>query len=168
MNVQELYRVTVPVYVQFLKACSGVLDKAAAHAEAHKIEPAALLDARLFPDMWPFRRQVQAASNHAVRGSARLGGVELPTLSEAAASFADLKQRLAETVTFVQGVDPAAIVKGFSREITFPMGNEQRTMTGERYFLSISLPNFFFHLTTAYDILRHNGVPLGKADFTGG
>jgi hypothetical protein len=157
----------VTVYSRLLGQLLVTIDKAAAHAETHKIDPAALLDARLFPDMWPFKRQVQAATNHAFRGVARLAGLPIPEITNAATSFADLRQRVTETLAFVEGVDAAALEDGTTREITFPMGGDQATLTGADYFLTFSLPNFYFHLTTAYDILRTNGVPLVKDDFVG-
>ncbi|MCB1498961.1 MAG: DUF1993 domain-containing protein [Bauldia sp.] len=163
----SIYDASVPVYVRLLGCLKGQLDKTEAFAAARKIEPEALLDARLFPDMWPFKRQVQATTNHAFRGTARLAGLDIPKITEAAGSFADLHGRVDETIAFIKGPDRAAVEAGATREITFPMGDQQRTMTGAEYFQTFTLPNFFFHLTTAYNILRHNGVPLTKTDFTG-
>jgi hypothetical protein len=163
----SMHQASVAVYVKLLNTLSATIDKAAAHAAQHKIEPSALIDARLFPDMWAFGRQVVAATSHAVRGTARLAGLPIPTLEEKTASFADLKNRIAQTITFITSVDKAAVDAGDTREITFPMGDQQRTMVGADYFLTFTLPNFYFHLTTAYDILRHNGVPISKTDFTG-
>jgi len=163
----SIYEISVPVYVKLLGGMKAQLDKAAAYAKAGGFEEAALLDARLFPDMWSLKRQVQAATNHAFRGTARLAGLPIPQITEAAASFADLHARIDETIAFITGVDRAAVEAGAAREITFPLGNEQRTMTGQAYFLGFTLPNFYFHLTTAYNILRHNGVPVQKTDFTG-
>jgi uncharacterized protein len=163
----SIYDASVPVYVRLLGGLKGQLDKAEDYAKARKFEPEALLDARLFPDMWPFKRQVQATTNHAFRGTARLAGLEIPKITEAAGSFADLHGRVDETIAFIESADRAAVEAGATREITFPMGSEQRTMSGVQYFQTFTLPNFFFHLTTAYDILRHNGVPLTKTDFTG-
>lgn len=163
----SIYEISVPVYVKLLGGLKVQLDKAAAYAKAGGFEEAALLDARLFPDMWPLKRQVQAATNHAFRGTARLAGVPIPQITEAAGSFADLHGRIDETIAFIKGADRAAIEAGAVREITFPMGDEQRTMTGQAYFVGFTLPNFYFHLTTAYDILRHNGAPVMKTDFTG-
>ncbi|SDB39141.1 DUF1993 domain-containing protein [Bauldia litoralis] len=163
----SLHQASVTVYLRLLNQLSATLDKAAAHAEAGKIEPSALLDARLFPDMWPFSRQVQAATNHAFRGVARLAGLPIPEITDAAASFDDLKQRVAETLAFIESADPAAVDAGADREITFPLGSRQATLSGTDYFLHFSLPNFYFHLTTAYNILRTNGVPLVKDDFVG-
>lgn len=163
----SLYDVSVPAYLRLLEALKGTLAKAESHARTIKVEETALLDARLFPDMWPMKRQVQAATNHAFRGVARLSGMAIPEITEADASFADLQRRVEETLAFIRSVDRAALDAGTDREIVFPAGGEQHTLTGLQYFQSFSLPNFYFHLTTAYDILRHNGVPLSKTDFTG-
>ncbi|HET7716057.1 MAG TPA: DUF1993 domain-containing protein [Bauldia sp.] len=163
----SIYDVSVPVYAKLLGGLKGQLDKAAAYAKEHDFEEAALLDARLFPDMWPFKRQVQATTNHAFRGTARLAGLTIPQITEAASSFADLHGRIDETVAFIEGVDRAAVEAGETRQITFPMAGEERTMAGLQYFRFFTLPNFYFHLTTAYNILRHNGVPIEKTDFTG-
>ncbi|MCB1496035.1 MAG: DUF1993 domain-containing protein [Bauldia sp.] len=163
----SLHRASVGVYARLLPRLIETVDKAGEHAVARSIDPDALLDARLFPDMWPFKRQVQAATNHAFRGVARLAGLPIPEITDAAGSFADLRQRVAETLAFVESVDPAAVEAGATREITFPMGGRQATLSGTDYFLNFSLPNFYFHLTTAYDILRTNGVPLVKDDFVG-
>jgi hypothetical protein len=163
----SLYQASVPVYEKLLNALSGVLDKAAAHAKETKYEPAALLGAHLFPDMWPFAKQVQAVASHARRGTARLAGLPIPNVNESAASFDDLKGQIAETLAFLKSVDAAAVDAGEEREISFPVGPTTLNMKGTEYLLNFTLPNFYFHLTTAYDILRKNGVPLGKRDFLG-
>jgi hypothetical protein len=163
----SIYDASVPIYVKLLGGLKSQLDKAAAYARSGGFEEAALLDARLYPDMWPLKRQVQAVTNHAFRGTARLAGLPIPQITEAAGSFDDLQRRIDETLAFIKGVDRAAVEAGETREITFPMQDEQRTMPGRQYFLTFTLPNFYFHLTTAYNILRHNGVPLHKTDFTG-
>lgn len=142
----SLYQASVPVYVKLLHALSAILDKAETHAKENKYEPEALLTARLFPDMWPLAVQVQEAESIVRRGTARLAGVPFPTLSEARASFADLKAQIAATVEFLQSVDRAAIEAGAERQITFPAGgNDKRTMTGTQYWLDFTLPNFYFH-----------------------
>jgi hypothetical protein len=163
-----MYKISVPIYVQFLTALSAVLDKAAAHCEAKKIDPAALLGARLFPDMYPLARQVRAASDHAVNSTARLAGVEPPVLPAAEASFADLKDRLDKAISFVKTFKAAQIddTEDKAIKITFPSG-ATRDFTGQSLLLGNSLPNFYFHCTTAYDILRHCGVEVGKRDFMG-
>lgn len=165
----SIYRASVPVYVKLLTALDRMVDKAMADAEAKKYPPEVLFTARLYPDMWSFSEQVKATTNHAFRGTARLAGLQIPEIPDAASTGAELKARIAATVAFIKGVDPAAVDAGADREITFPMGNETATMTGEEYFLKFTLPNFYFHHTTAFAILRHNGVPVSKLDdFLGG
>jgi hypothetical protein len=163
----SLYRASVPVYEKLLKSLSAILDKAAAHAKDNKYEAAVLLSAHLFPDMWPLAKQVQAAGSHARRGTARLAGMPIPNVNEASATFDDLKGQIAETLAFLKTVDPAAVDAGAEREITFPIGTGTLNMKGTEYLQDFTLPNFYFHLTTAYNILRHNGVPLGKPNFLG-
>ena len=163
----SMYHAAVPAYARGLTALAGILDKGATHAHANGVEPATLIAARLAPDMWPLGRQVRGVANHATRGPARLAGLSPPEFDGADATFDDLKARLEWARAFVNGVDPAAMDAGEDHEITFPIGGEQQTLTGREYLLGFSLPNFYFHLTTAYDILRHKGVPLAKADFIG-
>jgi uncharacterized protein len=164
----SMYKISAPIFVQFLTSLSGVLDKMAAHCEAKKIEPAALLTARLFPDMYPLARQVRAATDHAVNATARLAGIEPPALGNADASIAELKDRIAKAIDFVKSVKPAQIdgTEDKAIKITFPSG-ATRDFTGQSLLLGNSLPNFYFHCTTAYDIARHCGVELGKRDFMG-
>ena len=164
----SMYKISVPIFVQFLTALSVVLDKAAAHCEAKKIDPSALLDARLFPDMFPLVRQVRAATDHAVNATARLAGAEPLALPNTEASFAELGARLAKAIDFVKGFRPEEIDGSEDKpiKITFPSG-ATRDFTGQSLLLGNSLPNFYFHCTTAYDILRHCGVEVGKRDFMG-
>lgn len=164
----SMYKISVPIFVQFLTSLSSVLDKAAAHCEAKKIEPSALLGARLFPDMFPLSRQVRAATDHAVNASARLAGVDPPALATSEASFAELKERIGKAIDFVKGFKPVQIdgTEDKPIKITFPSG-ATREFTGQSLLLGNALPNFYFHCTTAYDIVRHNGVELGKRDFMG-
>jgi uncharacterized protein len=164
----SMYKISVPIFVQFLTSLSAVLDKAATHCQARKVEPAALLNARLFPDMFPLARQVRAATDHAVNATARLAGVEPPTLPAAEASFADLKERLDKAIAFVKAYKSAQIDGSEDKpiKITFPSG-ATRDFTGQSLLLNNALPNFYFHCTTAYDIVRHCGVELGKRDFIG-
>jgi len=164
----SMYKISVPIFVQFLTSLSAVLDKAAAFCEAKKVEPAALLNARLAPDMFPLARQVRAATDHAVNATARLAGVEPPTFANTEASFAELKDRLAKAIDFVKGFKAPQIdgTEDKAIKITFPSG-ATRDFTGQSLLLGNSLPNFYFHCTTAYDILRHNGIELGKRDFMG-
>jgi hypothetical protein len=164
----SMYKISVPIFVQFLTSLSAVMDKAAAHCEAKKIEPSAVLDARLFPDMYPLLRQVRAATDHAVNASARLAGIEPLAFANAEASFAELKERLAKAIDFVKKFTPAQIDGSEDKaiKITFPSG-ATREFTGQSLLLHNSLPNFYFHCSTAYDILRHCGIELGKRDFMG-
>lgn len=163
----SMHAVAVPIFVRILEQLKAILDKAAAHARASGYDEAVLLDARLYPDMWPVRQQVAGATAFGVRGVARLAGVEVPPLPEALATFADLHARLDATLAFVKATDKAAVDAGAASEVTVPWGQEQKTMTGLVYFQVLALPNFMFHAATTYDILRHNGVPLEKKDFTG-
>ena len=163
----SIYQASVPVYVRRLEALSAILDKAAAYASQRKIEPAALIQARLYPDMLPLSRQVQIACSHAIRGSARLSGAEPMSLEDKASSFDDLKALIAKTLQFVKGVDTKKMDGMDDREITFPAGDRKMTLKGGDYLLHFSMPNFYFHVTTAYDILRSNGLEIGKDDFMG-
>lgn len=164
----SIYQASVPVYSRRLEALSTILDKAAAYASQHKIEPAVLIQARLFPDMLPLARQVQIACGHALRGGSRLCGAEPMSLDGKAASFDDLKALIATTLEFLKSVDAKKMEGMEDREITFPVGDQTMTLTGSDYLLHFSMPNFYFHVTTAYDILRHNGLEIGKDDFMGG
>ena len=164
----SMYKISVPIFVQFLTGLSAVLDKAAAFAEARKIEPSVLLNTRLAPDMFPLVRQVRAATDHAVNAGRRLAGVELPALSNAEATIPELKERIDKAIAFLRTLKAAQIDGTEDKEIkiTFPSG-ATREFTGQSLLLTNSLPNFYFHCTTAYDILRHCGIDLGKRDFMG-
>ena len=164
----SMYKISVPIFVQFLTALGAVLDKAAAHCEAKKIDPQALLGARLFPDMFPLVRQVRASTDHAVNATARLAGVEPLSLANNEANFAELGERIKKAIDFIKGFKAAQIdgTEDKPIKITFPSG-ATRDFTGQSLLLGNSLPNFYFHCTTAYDILRQCGVELGKRDFMG-
>jgi uncharacterized protein len=157
----------VPLYLQMLSALSGVLDKAAAHAEARKIDPAVLLSMRLYPDMLPFTRQVQIAADFARKPLGRLVGAELAVIADEEKTFGELKARIAKTIDAVKSFKASDIDAGAGKPITFPVGPKQVTMQGLDYLYNFALPNFFFHYVTAYDILRHAGVEIGKFDFMG-
>jgi hypothetical protein len=163
----SLYEASVPVYVRQLNALSAILDKAAAYADQRKIDPAALLQARLYPDMLPFAVQIQAVCNHARRGAARLSGMEPAKVDDNQATFADLQALIGSTVESLKQVDPKEMEGMADREVTFPVGESKMTMTAANYLLQFSMPNFYFHVTTAYCILRHNGLEIGKGDFMG-
>jgi hypothetical protein len=163
-----MYKASVPIFVQFLTSLSSVLDKAAAHAEAKKIDASVLLNTRLAPDMFPLVRQVRAATDHAINACGRLAGAELPTFTNTEATIPEIKDRIAKTIDFLRSLEPKQIDgrEDVEIKITFPSG-ATREFTGQSLLLNNSLPNFYFHCTTAYDILRHCGVELGKRDFMG-
>jgi len=161
----SIYDASSPVFLQGLKGLKGVLAKAAAHAEAKKIEPAALLQARLYPDMLPMLRQVQIACDFAKGAAGRLAQAELPTYEDTETSFADLDARIAKTIAFIEGLPAGAIEGAEDRSVTLVRRGETFTFTGKVYLFEQALPNFWFHVTTAYAILRHNGVEVGKKDF---
>ena len=163
----SMYSASAPVFKQILNSLSAIIDKAEAHATEKKIDPAALLQARLFPDMFSFIRQVQIAADFAKGSAARLGGVEVPKYEDDEVSFADLKARIAKTVSFIDSVPQDGIEASAQRDITTGSGEKTKQWKGQVYLLHYALPHFFFHASTAYDILRHNGVDIGKKDFIG-
>ena len=163
----SMYSQSVPVFVRLLTNLSGILDKTAAHCAEKKIDPAVLLGSRLFPDMFPLTRQVQIGCDFAKGAAARLAGAEVPKYEDTETTFDDLKARVAKTIAFVQSLPEAQFAGAETREVTIPIRGQPTTFAGLAYLNRNVLPNFFFHLATAYNILRHNGVPLGKADFTG-
>ena len=163
-----LYSASVPVFRQMLTSLSAILTKAEAHAIDKKIEPNALLQARLFPDMFPLIRQVQIATEFARGASARLAGVEVPTAANDEATFADLQAHLTKAIAFLDGLSAAQIEGQEDREIVLRPGTpKERKFTGHAYLMHYALPQFFFHVTTTYAILRHNGVEVGKKDYMG-
>jgi hypothetical protein len=160
---------SLPVFTSTLGNLSHILDKAQAHVEARKFDPVALLQFRLAPDMLPFTRQVLIACDAAKNGVARLSGVEAPKFEDQEATFPELKARIQKTLDYLARVAPERLDGTEQKDITFPVGRETtRTMKGEAYLKHWALPNFFFHVTMAYAILRHNGVELGKADYLAG
>jgi hypothetical protein len=163
-----MYTVSVPVFMQHLNGLSGVLDKAAAWAAARKINEADLLNMRLSPDMFNLARQIRAATDHAANAAARLSGKELLKFANEEATLAQFKERISKTIEYLKGFKPAEIDGTEAKEIkiTFPNGNT-REFTGQSLLLGNSLPNFYFHAATAYDILRSCGVEIGKRDFMG-
>ena len=163
----SMYQISVPVFLKTLGNLAAILDKGAAFAAAKKVEPSVLLGYRLAPDMLNLARQVQIATDHAKRASARLAGIEPPAYEDNEASFADLKARIDKTVAFINTLKPGQIDGSETREITLKVGGNSKILTGQTYLLHNAYPNFFFHVTTAYAILRHCGVDIGKADFIG-
>ncbi len=165
----SLYDTAVPVFNQMLGGLSGVLAKAQAHAEARKIEPDALLHSRLFPDMFSLLRQVRVACDFARSVSARLAGVEVPAYADDEIGFADLQARITRTLAFINGLTTEQFEGSASREIVTQAGTpKEKRFAGRSYLLNYGLPHFYFHVTTAYNILRHNGVDVGKKDYIGG
>ena len=163
-----IYTASIPVFKQMLGGLSGVLAKADAHAAAKKIDPNALLQARLFPDMFTLLRQVQVATDFAKSVSARLAGVDMPKLDDNEQTFADLQARITTVLTFIEGLDVALFEEAATREIVTQAGTpKEKRFTGASYIFNYGLPHFFFHTTTAYAILRHNGVEVGKKDYIG-
>jgi len=160
---------TLPLFQTMLGNLSHILDKGQAHAEARKFDPVALLQYRLAPDMLPFTRQIQIACDAAKNGVARISGVEAPKFDDTESTFPELKARIQKTLDYLATVPAARLDGTEDKEVTFPVGREAtRTMKAEAYLKHSVLPNFFFHVTMAYAILRHNGVELGKADYLAG
>jgi hypothetical protein len=162
-----MYQASTPRFANILRNLSVLLDKAEAHCAAKKIDPGALTTYRLFPDMFPLTRQVQIACDSAKGAVARLAGVEIPKHEDTEQTFAELKARIAKTIDFLESV-PASKVDGTEeKEVVLQMRSGERRFKGMQYLLGHAYPNFYFHVTTAYNILRHNGVDIGKADFIG-
>jgi len=163
-----IYTASIPVFQQMLGGLKEVLRKAEAHATDKKIDPNALLQARLFPDMFPLLRQVQVASDFAKSVSARLAGVDVPKLEDKEQTFAELQARIDTVLAFIGGLDAARFENAATREIVTQAGTpKEKRFTGQSYLFNYGLPHFFFHTTTAYAILRHNGVEVGKKDYIG-
>ncbi len=163
----SMYQASAPRFVNTLKNLSAILDKAQAHAEAKKIEPSVLLGCRLYPDMFPMKRQVQVACDTAKGAVARLAGVEVPKHEDTEETFAELKARIEKTIAFVETIKAAQIDGCEDKNIHLKLGSREIDWKGLQYLLGYALPNFYFHVVTAYDILRHNGVEVAKRDYIG-
>src|SRR5687768_6839975 len=164
----SFYDVTVPAYLQILGSLSGLLTKAEAHCKAKNIESEVLFNARLYPDMLPLNRQVQLICDFATKGCARLTHSEVPSTPDTEKSFEELRQRLANTITYVKSFKPAQFEGADAKDVTFPAGPDKSiTLKGQQFVSSFSFPNFYFHAAIAHGILRHNGVEIGKRDFLG-
>ena len=164
----SMHAASVPVFKQMLASLADVLSKAEAHAADRKIDPNALLQARLFPDMFPLVRQVQIACDFAKSVPARLAGADVPAYEDTEQTFAELQARIAKTLAFIDGLDAVAFDGSEQREIVLRPGTpKERKIGGQAYLLQYGLPQFFFHVTTTYALLRHNGVEVGKKDFMG-
>jgi uncharacterized protein len=164
----SMYAASIPVFKQMLGSLKDILAKAEAHATAKKIEPEALLQARLFPDMFSLTRQVQIASDFAKGVSARLAGIDVPAYEDNEQSFAELQARIAKTLAFIEGITAAQVDGSEQREIVLRLGTQRELkFNGQTYLLHFGMPQFLFHVTAAYSILRHNGIEIGKRDFIG-
>lgn len=163
----SMYQASVPVFIRALTNLSAILKKGDAYAQAKKVEPAVLVNARLFPDMFALVRQVQIASDTAKGCAARLAGLEPPSFADQEQTFAELYARLDKTIAFLKTLKPAQIDGSEERAIELKMRDRTLHTKGREYLLERALPNLFFHVTTAYGILRHNGVEIGKKDFLG-
>jgi uncharacterized protein len=162
-----MYQASVPRFVNTLGNLSNILDKAQAHVDAKKLDPAALTTFRLFPDMLPMTKQVQLACDTAKGVVARLAGVEIPVHEDNEKTLAELKARIAKTVAFIRTMTPEQIDGTEDKEIVIKRGDKETRYNGMQFLLGHALPNFYFHVTTAYNILRHNGVEIGKRDYLG-
>ncbi|MGH8795702.1 MAG: DUF1993 domain-containing protein [Caldimonas sp.] len=162
-----MHSASVPIFVRMLGNMTVWLDKAEAHAQAKKFEPAVYLTSRLAPDMLPFTKQIQIACDAVKFGIARLAGVDAPKFEDNETSLADLRARIRKTIDFVESVPASKIDGSETRDVIVPRRDGSMTLKGEVYLKHFALPNFFFHVTTVYALLRHNGVELGKADYLG-
>jgi uncharacterized protein len=163
----SMYQASVPVFIRMLGNLRAILAKGAAHAEARKFDPAVLINGRLAPDMFALARQVQIAADMAKGAAARLAGVEPPKYEDNETTFPELHARIDKTIAFLETLKPAQIDGSEARSITLTMRSGTRSFVGLPYLVDFVLPNLYFHATTAYNILRHNGVELGKGDFLG-
>ncbi|MCC7048168.1 MAG: DUF1993 family protein [Alphaproteobacteria bacterium] len=163
----SMYQASVPVFLRMLGNLLAILDKAAKHADAKKIDPSVFVTARLAPDMFALARQVQIATDAAKGCAARLAGVEVPSYADTEASIPELQARIAKTIDFIKSIKPAQIDGSEDRTVTLKMRGKDVSFKGQPYMLNVAMPNFYFHVTTTYDILRHNGVEIGKTDFLG-
>jgi hypothetical protein len=162
-----MYQASIPSFVRMLDNLSVILDKAVAHAEAKKIDPAVFINARLAPDMFPLCRQVQIATDMVKGCAARLAGIEVPRYEDNETTFAELQARIGKTKAFLQSVSASQIDGSEQRQITLKFGSRELSFLGQPYLLDFVLPNFHFHLSMTYAILRHNGVEIGKKDYIG-
>ena len=164
----SLYDVSIPAYLNMLKNLAALLDKAEAHARETGANLGGYLEARLAPDMHPLTRQIQMASDAAKGGAARLAGIAPPSFPDVETTWPELKERIAKTIAFVEGVKPEQVNAREEATIDLPLPGRTMTFTARDFLLQFSLPNFFFHVVTAYGLLRSQGVPLGKMDYLAG
>lgn len=162
-----MYQASIPSFLRMLSNLSTILDKAVAHAEAKKIDPSIFVNARLAPDMFPLSRQIQIATDMVKGCAARLAGIDVPSYEDNETTFAELQARITKTKEFLQSVSAPQIEGSEDRQITVKFGSRELSFLGQDYLFDFVIPNFHFHLTTTYTILRHNGVEIGKKDYTG-
>ena len=163
----SMYQASIPRFVNILGNLSNILDKAQAHVDARKIDPTVLTTYRLFPDMLPMTRQVQIACDTAKGLAARLAGVEIPVYEDDEKTLADLKARIAKTIAFIETVTAKQIDGTEDKDIAIKRGDKETHYKGMQFLLGHAVPNFYFHVTTTYNILRHNGIEIGKRDYLG-
>jgi uncharacterized protein len=164
----DMYQASIPVFIRMLGNLSAILDKAAVHAEEKNIDPSVFINYRLAPDMYPLSRQIQIAADMVKGCAARLAGMEVPIYENNETTFAELQARISKTAVFIQSVSADKINGSEGRTITFQVRGKELSFLGLPYLLNFVLPNFYFHITTTYAILRHKGVELGKMDYLGG
>jgi uncharacterized protein len=160
-----MYDASIPVFIHFLNGLASLLRKTEAHVQAKKLDPSAFLVARLFPDMFTFTKQVQLACDFAKGASARLAGVTAPSHPDDEKTFDELHDRIRKTVEFLRSLNKDQFAEAAERTVTFKVQGKDVTVKGAQYLSNVGLPNFYFHVTTAYALLRHNGVEIGKSDF---
>jgi uncharacterized protein len=164
----SFYNVSVPAFLQTLGGLQGILTKAEAHCEARKIAPEVLLGSRLYPDMLPLSKQIQLATDFAMKGCARLTHSDVPSTPDTEKTFDELQQRLAKAIDYVKTFKPAQFEGADVKDVSFPAGPDKTmTVKGQQFLTGFAFPNFYFHAATAHGILRHNGVEIGKRDFLG-
>jgi len=163
----SMYEASAPLFAGALRSLAAILDKAQAHAAARRFDPLVLASSRLFPDMFPLSSQVQIACDTAKGAAARLAGVEFPRMEDTEQTLAELKDRVLATVAFIESIEPAQLRDSEAKDIALRLGGRDVAFTGMQYLLGFAVPNFYFHVTTAFNILRHNGVEIGKRDYLG-
>jgi uncharacterized protein len=162
----SMYHASVPVFLQLLGGLKGVIEKAEAHANGHKWDENTILNERLYPDMFTLARQVRQASEHAF-GAGRAAGIEVPSLPAIDNNYAEMKSRIDKTIDFLKGLRPNQLDGREDAEVTLTQGGQERKLRAQTYLYHLAMPNFYFHTTTAYNILRSLGIEIGKRDFMG-
>jgi uncharacterized protein len=167
LMANAIFELSVPLFERHLRILGKLLERAEMYAKDRGIEPAALISARLFPDMFPLSGQVRAACDTAKRSTARVIGLEPPQSEDTDKTFTDLQQRIHDAIGYLESHSAERLAGSEQRKVEFPFGSRTVTLTSQQYLTRFALPNFYFHVTTAYDILRHNGIDIGKRDFLG-